>query len=60
MACARVASNGPRAYPRDGAAGPAENHHCSVTMFKAAGFEITGKGDDEGGLVMRKRLTPTA
>jgi ribosomal protein S18 acetylase RimI-like enzyme len=48
------------AYPREGAIGPAANHHGSVAMFSAAGFEIVGKGDDEGGLVMRKPLAPAA
>jgi GNAT superfamily N-acetyltransferase len=44
------------AYPREGAVGAATNHHGSVAMFSAAGFERVRATDDEGGLVVRKRL----
>jgi ribosomal protein S18 acetylase RimI-like enzyme len=47
------------AYPRSAAANAAEQHHGSLTMYRAAGFEIVAREDD-GGLTVRKRLDPPA
>ena len=48
------------AYPRSGAAGPAANHHGSLAMFSAAGFEVFTRRDEEDELTVRKRLIASA
>ena len=48
------------AYPRADATGPAANHHGSLRMYTAAGFELFGAPDEDGGLTVRKRLIGAA
>jgi ribosomal protein S18 acetylase RimI-like enzyme len=43
------------AYPRSAAGSAAQNHHGTLAMYVGAGFE-TVRSDDEGDLVVRRRL----